>query len=164
MTATNLHSHKGYFDHSDDGVLQQWCNTVHCHDALKKYIYISHPVSACPGSAMWFSPERLCSDIHLLHAQVPGRRGLTWAASDGRYRQATKEEVHGGQEGLQKTDRAESWASVGGEVDFIGVRAGWLEESLILIGRAVDGEIEAWTPILQHSTHGFICSYIFIAP
>lgn len=100
--------------------------------------YKTNPVSPgikkdFPGSAV--CPERLCSDVHLLHAQVPGWRGLTWAASDGRDRQAAEEEVHGGQEGLQKADRAESRASMGGKVDFIGVRAGWLEERLILTGR-----------------------------
>lgn len=84
---------------------------------------------------MWVSPEALCSDIHLLHAQVSGRRGLTWAAGDRRHRQAAEEKVHGGQEGLQKTDGAESRASVGGEVDFIGVRAGRLEERFVLTSR-----------------------------
>lgn len=84
-----------------------------------------------------FSPERFRSDtdVHLLHTQVPCGRGLTRAAGNRRDRQAAKEEVHGGQEGLQETDGAESRASVGGEVDFIGVRAGWLQESLILTDR-----------------------------
>lgn len=97
--------------------------------------YETHPVSPDPGRAVRISPEELCSDLHLLHAQVSGRRGLTWAACDRRHRQTTEEEVHGGQEGLQKTDRAESRASVGGKVDFIGVRAGWLEERFILTSR-----------------------------
>lgn len=66
---------------------------------------------------------------------MPGRRGLTRAAGDGRDRQASEEEVHGGQEGLQETDGAEGGASVGGKVDFIGVGAGRLEERLILTGR-----------------------------
>lgn len=84
---------------------------------------------AYPVSAVRFRPER---SLHLLHAQVPGGRGLTWAARDRRHRQAAEEEVHGGQEGLQKTDGAESGASVGGKVHFIGVGAGWLQEGLIL--------------------------------
>lgn len=75
------------------------------------------------------------TSIYLLHTQVPCGRGLTWAAGDWRHWQAAKEEVHGGQQGLQKTDRTESRASMGGEVDFIGVRAGWLEEGLILTDR-----------------------------
>ena len=66
---------------------------------------------------------------------------MTRAAGDGRDRQATEEEVHGGQEGLQEADRAESRASVGGEVDFVGVRAGWLEERLILAGRSGGKEV-----------------------
>ncbi len=73
---------------------------------------------------------------------MPGRRGLTWVPGDRRDRQATEEEVHGGQEWLQKTDGAECRASMGGEVDFIGVRAGWLKEGLILTGRAEGKEME----------------------
>lgn len=72
---------------------------------------------------------------------MPRGGGLTWAASDRGDRQAPEEEVHGGQEGLEETDGAESRASVGGEVDFIGVRAGGLEEGLLLTGGAA-GEKE----------------------
>lgn len=106
--------------------------------------YKTYPVPAGPGSALWFSPERLWSDngIQLLHTQVPCGRGLTWTASDWRDWQATEEEVHGGQQGLQKTDRAESGASVGGKVDFIGVRTGWLEDKFILTGRPGGKEME----------------------
>lgn len=68
----------------------------------------------------------------LLHTQVPRGRGLTWAARDWRDWQATEKEVHGGQQGLQETDGAESRASVWGKVDFIGIWAGGLKESLIL--------------------------------
>lgn len=93
----------------------------------------------CWHPAARLNPETLCSDIHLLHTQVPGGRGLTWAAGDRRDWQATEEEVHGGQEGLQETDGAESGASVGGEVYLIGIRAGGLEERLFLTGRA-EGE------------------------
>lgn len=73
---------------------------------------------------------------------MSGRRGLTWAAGDRRHRQATEEEVHGGQEWLQKTDGAESRASMGGEVDFIGVRTGWLEQRFILTSRPGGKETE----------------------
>jgi len=98
-------------------------------------------VSVGSGSTAWFSPERrLRSDIHLLQAQVPCGRGLTWAAGDRRDWQATEEEVHGGEKGLQETDRAESGASMGGEVDFIGVRTGRPDERLILTGRPGDRE------------------------
>lgn len=113
------YNHKvSYFDHSDHLMM---------HTEIQ-FLQI-------PAEQVWVSPEVLCADIHLLHAEVSGRRSLTWAAGDRRHRQATEEEVHGGQEGLQKTDRAESRASMGGEVDFIGVRARWLEEWFILTCR-----------------------------
>ena len=73
----------------------------------------------------------ISSDVHLLHAEVPGRRRLSRAAGDRRHRQTPEEEVHGGQEGLQETDGAESRASVGSKVHFVGVGAGQLEERLI---------------------------------
>lgn len=108
----------------------------------------AHPVCVGSGSTAWVSPERrLGSDIHLLRAQVPRGRGLTGAAGDRRDRQAAEEEVHGGQKRLQETDRAESGASVGGKVNFIGVRAGRLEERLVLTGRP--GEKR---PYVQKST------------
>lgn len=72
----------------------------------------------------------------LLHTQVPRGRGLTWAAGDWRDWQAAEKEVHGGQQGLQKTDGAESRASMWGKVDFIGIGAGWLKERLILTAGA----------------------------
>lgn len=75
------------------------------------------------GSAVWF---------HLLHAQVPGGRHLTWTASDWRDGQAAEEKVHGRQEGLQKTHRAEGGASMRGKVDFIEVRARWLERRFVI--------------------------------
>lgn len=84
-----------------------------------------------PPFPEWFTPE----DVHLLHAQVPGRRRLTWAASDRRDWQAAEEKVHGRQEGLQETDRAESGASMGGKVHFIEVRAGRLEERFVMTRR-----------------------------
>lgn len=106
------------------------------HRYLMAYKLMAYPVSVGSGSTAWLRPERrLCSDSHLLQAQVPGGRGLTWAAGDRRDRQAAEEEVHGGEKGLQKTDGAESGASMGGKVDFIGVRAGRLEERFILTGR-----------------------------
>lgn len=73
---------------------------------------------------------------HLLHPQVPRGRGLTGAAGDWGDWQATEKEVHWGQQGLQKTDGAESRASMWGKVDFIGIRAGWLEERFILTAGA----------------------------
>lgn len=76
------------------------------------------------------------------HAQVSGGRGLAGAAGDGRHRQAAEQQVHGGQEGLQQADGAESGASVGSEVDFVGVGAGRLEEGLVLTGRPAGGEEE----------------------
>lgn len=79
---------------------------------------------------MVFSPE-----VRLLHAQVSGGRSLTGAASDRRHREATEQEVHGGQQGLQEADGAESGASVGGKVDFVGVGAGRLEEGFVQTGR-----------------------------
>lgn len=70
-----------------------------------------------------------------LHAQVPGGRRLTRAAGDRRHGQAAEEQVHGGEEGLEEADGAEGRASVRGEVDFVGVGAGRLQERLILTAR-----------------------------
>lgn len=72
----------------------------------------------------------------LLHTQVPRGRGLTGAAGDWRDWQAAEKQVHGGQQGLQETDGAESRASMWGKVDFIGIGAGWLKERLILTAGA----------------------------
>lgn len=73
---------------------------------------------------------------------MPRGGGLTWAAGDRRDRQATEEEVHGRQQGLQEADGAESRASVWGKVDFIGIGAGWLKERLIQTAGAVGKEAE----------------------
>lgn len=53
-----------------------------------------------------------------------GGGALARTASNWRDWQATKKQVHGRKKGLQKTDRAESWASVRSEVHFVGVGAG----------------------------------------
>ena len=105
-------------------------------------------------------------DMHLLHAQVPCRRGLTGAASDGGHRQAAEEEVHGGQQRFQKTDRTESRASVRGKVDFIRVRARWQEKILILTSRPGGKEIggvlrksPGFCIIQDPKSHNLICNY-----
>lgn len=100
----------------------------------------THPVFAGPGSdGPRFSPRHLPGS---LHAQVPGGRRLTRAAGDRRDGQAAEEQVHGGEEGLEEADGAEGRASVRGEVDFVGVRAGRLQERLVLTARPVwrDGD------------------------
>lgn len=71
---------------------------------------------------------------HSVSWGLAGGGALTRAASDRRDRQATEEQVHGGQEGLQQTDGAEGRASIGGEVHLVGVRAGWPEDGLTLTG------------------------------
>lgn len=97
---------------------------------------LSHPSSRCLKNRIRILQVLAVKRVLvLLHAQVSGGRSLTGAAGDRRHRQAAEQEVHGGQQGLQETHGAESGASVGGEVDFIGVRAGRLEERFVLTGR-----------------------------
>lgn len=85
-----------------------------------------------PATGLRLSPRRPPGS---LHAQVPGGRRLTRAAGDRRHGQAAEEQVHGGQEGLEEADGAEGRASVWGEVDFVGVGAGRLQERLVLTAR-----------------------------
>lgn len=92
----------------------------------------TNPVPAGQGSASSFGP---CHPPHSLHAQVPGGGHLTRAASDRGDGQATEEQVHGREEGLQEADGAEGRASVRSEVDLVGVGARRLKQSLILAAR-----------------------------
>lgn len=122
----------------------------------------TNPIPAGQGSASRFDPY--CPPRASLHAQVPGGGHLTRAASDRGHGQAAEEQVHGWEEGLEEADGAEGRASVRSEVDLVGVRAGRLQQSLVLAARPgwEDGRRSLKRCIFRVGDNSQLCNRVII--
>lgn len=121
-------------------------NPCTCKNLHKAFVLFRPkcPKSISMRSSMWhvhfpswhlFQSKKSLYRWRSLHAQVSCWRCLSGTSSDRRDRKPPEEEVHGGQEGLEEADGAESRASVRGEVYFVEIWTRRCKERLLLTGR-----------------------------